>query len=101
MTFVITGGSSGVGEAVVRRLQDHEVWLLDVNAPKDLADNHHFLSLDLANPDAIDRVVTSLPPSIAGLANVAGIAAAPEPETVLCVNFLGLRHISEALAPRL
>ena len=101
MQIVVTGGASGLGEALVQRLAAHEVWILDRNTPEQLADNHHYLPLNLADADAIDGVVESLPASIDALANVAGIAAAPEPETVLAVNFLGLRHLSEKLSPRL
>ncbi len=101
MKIVVTGGASGLGEALVRRLAEHEVWILDVNAPTDLADGHHYMELDLSNPEAISSVVNELPETIDALANVAGIAAASDPATVIAVNFLGLRQLTESLAPRL
>ena len=101
MKIIVTGGASGLGEALVNRLTDHEVWILDLNEPAALADNHRYLRLDLSDPDALDGAVAELPQAIDGLANVAGIARAPNPETVLAVNFLSLRSLSEQLIPRL
>jgi NAD(P)-dependent dehydrogenase (short-subunit alcohol dehydrogenase family) len=101
MNIVVTGGSSGVGEALVNRLSEHEVWILDRNAPESLADQHHHIALDLSDPESIDNVLSELPGTIDGLANVAGIAAAPDAEKVIAVNFLGLRSLTESLIPRL
>ncbi|MCY4344149.1 MAG: coniferyl-alcohol dehydrogenase [Gammaproteobacteria bacterium] len=101
MRIIVTGGASGVGAALVERLAGHEVWILDVQSPNGLADAHRFIALDLADAQAIDRVVANLPDALDGLANVAGIAQAPQPQTVVAVNFLGLRHLTERLTPRL
>ncbi len=101
MKFIVTGGASGLGEALVQRLSEHEVWVLDRNAPAQLAGKHHYLAIDLADPASIDSVVTAIDEEIDGLANVAGIAAAPQPETVLAVNFLGLRQLTGQLVPQL
>jgi len=101
MNIVVTGGASGLGEALVKRLAAHAVWILDVNAPAELAEGHHYLALDLSNADAISGVLDALPDTIDGLANVAGIAAAADAEKVIAVNFLGLRCLTESLIPRL
>ena len=101
MKLVITGGASGLGEALVNRLRDHELWILDVQPPAELARGHRFLPMDLSDAAQIDQAVAALPASVDALANVAGIAAAAVPEKVVAVNFLGLRHLSAALAPRL
>ena len=101
MKIIVTGGASGVGAALVERLAEHEVWILDVQSPSGLADGHCFIPLDLSDAQAIDRVVADLPDALDGLANVAGIAQAPQPQTVVAVNFLGLRHLTESLIPRL
>ncbi|MXY05992.1 MAG: SDR family NAD(P)-dependent oxidoreductase, partial [Gammaproteobacteria bacterium] len=99
MKIIVTGGASGVGAALVERLAEHEVWILDVKSPDRLVDAHRFVPLDLSDEQAINRVVADLPDSLDGLANVAGIARAPEPQTVVAVNFLGLRHLTECLTP--
>ncbi len=101
MKIAVTGGASGLGAALVERLEDEELWILDRNAPDRLADTHRFVATDLADPGAIEGAVESLPEELDGLANVAGIAAAKDPETVLAVNFLALRTLSERLIPRL
>ena len=46
---------------------------------------HRFIPLDLSDAQAIDRVVADLPDTLDGLANVAGIAQAPQPQTVVAV----------------
>jgi NAD(P)-dependent dehydrogenase (short-subunit alcohol dehydrogenase family) len=101
MKIVVTGGSSGVGEALVRRLAGAEVWVVDVQGPKTAGTGVHFLKTDLSDPAAVDAAVASLPDRIDGLANVAGIARAELPETVVAVNFLALRHLSATLMGRL
>lgn len=101
MNIVVTGGASGLGEALVKRLADHQIWILDVNQPAELADGHHYIALDLSNENSINSVLDELPESIDGLANVAGIATASDAEKVIAVNFLGLRCLTESLIPRL
>ena len=101
MKIIVTGGASGLGEALVKRLSRHEVWILDLNAPQDLAERHHFRQTNLADQAAIEEVANELPASFDALANVAGIATAPDPEIVIAVNFLGLRYLSETLLPRM
>ena len=101
MKIVVTGGASGVGDALVERLREHEVWIIDRNEPETVRGRHRFVPLDLTDSQAIEGITTALPDAVDGLANVAGIAAAPDPETVLAVNFLGLRLLTETLIPRL
>lgn len=100
LNIVITGGASGVGNALVNRLQTHNVWILDVKSPDSVATKHKFVNVNLADKASIDKAMAQLPPKIDRLANVAGIATAPDPETVLAVNFLGLRMVTETLAQR-
>lgn len=102
-TIVVTGGSSGVGGALVPRLLEagHSVWNLDVQAPRDGETRASFIHCDLSDVESIDAALAALPGEVDGLANVAGIARAAMPETVLAVNFLGLRHLSEAIFSRL
>ena len=101
MDFLITGGASGVGAALVNRLNDHNVWIVDRSKPTEIASKHQFIAADLSSEDGVEQVLASLPENIDGIANVAGIAQAPEPETVLAVNFLALRTLSESLIARL
>ena len=100
MKLIVTGGASGLGEALMRRLGGHEVWVLDRATPAALANGHRYIAADLSDPASIESALAALPACIDGVVNVAGIAAAEDPKTVLAVNFLGLRLLSEALVPR-
>ena len=99
--IVLTGGASGMGAATVVRLvaADCEVHVLDVHPPD--AGGVRFHECDLGNPSAIDATLANLPASFDGLINVAGIALADPAEQTLAVNFLGLRHLTEACLPRI
>lgn len=101
--YLVTGGSSGIGAALVERLarEGREVWNLDVEPPASKAPGVHFVETDIASPKSIDAALAALPGGIAGAANVAGIARAENPVQVLAVNFLGLRHLTGKLAEHL
>jgi NAD(P)-dependent dehydrogenase (short-subunit alcohol dehydrogenase family)/uncharacterized protein YndB with AHSA1/START domain len=98
---VLTGGATGIGAAAAARLVDAgcDVYVLDVRPPAD--GNLKYLACDVGRVDAIDSVVGRLPSRVDALVHVAGIARAERSETVMAVNFLGLRHLTETLLPRL
>lgn len=100
--FVVTGGSSGVGAALVGQLLNagHSVTGLDV-APPTRSGAAAFIECDLGNPARIASAVNRLPARIDGLANVAGMARAADPVRVMAVNFLGMRELTRQLTPRL
>lgn len=103
MQAVVTGGSSGVGAALVERLvsSGHTVFNLDVTASESSSSDVEYIYCDLADEAAIDAAILQLPDAIDGLANIAGIARARSGVTVLAVNFLGLRHLTRSLQARL
>lgn len=96
---VVTGAASGIGDAVTRQLVAGGalVTSLDRNPPG--ADVVEHLEVDLAEPDSIDAAVAGLGGGWDVLANVAGIPGTHPGELVFRVNFLGLRHLTEALVP--
>lgn len=98
-TVVLTGGAAGMGAATAARLRASaaELTVLDVTEP---THGDGYVACDLGDPESIDRALARLPDRIDALVNVAGIAEAANPLTVLTVNFLGLRQLSEALLPR-
>lgn len=98
--FVVTGAASGVGRALAQFLSRHGVVVvgLDRLDPPDREVAH--VRCDLADPRAIDAAVDRLDDRVDALANVAGVAGTSAPETVLAVNFLGMRHLTERLLPR-
>jgi NAD(P)-dependent dehydrogenase (short-subunit alcohol dehydrogenase family) len=72
---------------------------LDRNDPMITLDG--FLKVDMGDPDAIAAAVSALPPRIDALVNAAGVSGMADKDLVARVNFLGLRHLTEALIPNL
>jgi len=61
-----------------------------------------FREVDLADQASIDRAVASLDGPVHALFNVAGVSSGiSDPPLVVTINFLGLRHITEALIPKM
>ena len=59
-----------------------------------------FREVDLADPESIDRAVASIGGHVDALFNIAGVSSGiGDPELVVTINFLGLRHFTEALVP--
>ncbi|MDT0201660.1 SDR family oxidoreductase [Nocardioides sp. AE5] len=95
--IVVTGAASGIGAALatILREQGREVIGLDRVAGDGI------LSCDLADPDSIAAAVEQLPAELGGLANVAGVPGTAPAATVLQVNVLGPRLLSQAVESRL
>ena len=102
---VAGGGGSGMGAAVARlaRRSGADVTVLDLREPE-AGEGIVFERVDLADPDAIDRAVEGLGDHVDALFNCQGIAGSREGTTaadVMRVNFLGVRHLTERLLPRI
>ena len=97
----LTGGATGIGAATVARLlaADCRVYVLDVVAPT--SPRTTFIHCDLGRPGAIDAAIAKLPDRVDSLVNVAGIPGPQPARAVVAINFLGLRHLTESLAPRI
>ncbi|RVU45481.1 coniferyl-alcohol dehydrogenase [Rubrivivax rivuli] len=100
-TIVITGASSGIGAETARllRLQGAQVIGVDRNEPMLTLDG--FVKADLSTPEAIDAAVAQLPARIDALCNVAGVPGTSPADLVARVNFLGVRHLTEAVVQRM
>lgn len=100
-TLIVTGAASGIGAEVARlaRLAGARVIALDRNEPQ--ISVHAYHPVDLGDPASIDQVIARLPERIDGLCNIAGVPGTAPAELVGRVNYLGLRHLSEGLLPRL
>ena len=100
-TLVVTGVSSGIGAELARlaRFCGATVIGVDRNEPQLTLDG--FFKADLGDPQAIDTLLGQLPDSVDGLCNVAGVPGTAPLATVANVNYLGLRHLSHGLLPRM
>jgi NAD(P)-dependent dehydrogenase (short-subunit alcohol dehydrogenase family) len=100
---VVTGAASGMGAACARTLVDlgAEVTGLDVQEIKEPVKES--LKLNLLEESSIDQVVSQLPDRIDRLFNCAGVPGAPRFSALdtMVVNFVGLRHLTEAVLPRI
>src|ERR1700683_2162653 len=87
---IVTGCSSGIGRATAELVNDlgAEVIGLDVKP------------LPGAEYASIDAAIEKVDGPVDGLFNCAGLSGRFPALDVVKVNFLGLRHLTEALVPR-
>ncbi|MEM1437272.1 MAG: coniferyl-alcohol dehydrogenase [Pseudomonadota bacterium] len=103
--IVVTGAYSGIGAALVQLLTESgadDVTVLDVRQPD--AEVARFIETDMGNPVAIDAAVAELTGRgrpIDVLFNNAGVAATLPADTVMRINLLGLKRLTERLLPEM
>ncbi|GAF49525.1 SDR family oxidoreductase [Rhodococcus wratislaviensis] len=100
---VAGGGGQGMGAAAVSLLvaMGADVTVLDLRESD--VEGARFRQTDLSSPAAIDKAVEELG-TVDALFNCQGISgSAPgtDATTVMAVNFLGVRHLTEALLPKM
>jgi NAD(P)-dependent dehydrogenase (short-subunit alcohol dehydrogenase family) len=100
-TIVVTGTNSGVAAATAALLGKRGARVIGLDVKGDGAGLHGFHNFDLTDPSSIDAALSAIDEPLHGLANVAGVPGSFDGETVMRVNFLGLRHVTETLLPRL
>lgn len=96
---LVTGAASGMGEATARLLVElgARVTALDVKTVE--VDGVESRTVDLREPASIDEAVAGLGP-VDAVFSVAGLPGPPFSDLdTLKVNFLGARHLVEALVP--
>jgi NAD(P)-dependent dehydrogenase (short-subunit alcohol dehydrogenase family) len=101
-TVVMTGAASGMGAAAAHLLVElgaevHALDIGDVSAPV-----HRFIRTDMKSQSSIDAAIAALPDEIDTLFNCAGVPHPPASAfDTMMINFVGLRHLTDALIPRL
>jgi NAD(P)-dependent dehydrogenase (short-subunit alcohol dehydrogenase family) len=101
-TIVVTGASSGIGLESARHLRAAGAHIIAVDRnepPAGVA--QRFVRADLSDPASIRGAAAEVGDGIDGLCNIAGLPPTRGRLTVLRVNFLGLRQLTEALLPAL
>lgn len=101
-TVVVTGSSSGIGQAVARQLLGAGADVIGVDRvspPDDLA---HFLQTDLGDASSIAGSVARLPAEVSALFNCAAVSSGgADRQSVLRINFAGFREFLERTAERM
>ncbi|HEY7438648.1 MAG TPA: SDR family oxidoreductase [Acidimicrobiia bacterium] len=99
---VVTGGSRGVGAAlleVLAELDAEHVTVLDLARPDGPC--QAFVKADLADETAVRAAIGEVDGPVHALFNNAGVADTQPPHTVIGVNYLALRTLSESLLDRM
>jgi NAD(P)-dependent dehydrogenase (short-subunit alcohol dehydrogenase family) len=99
--IVVTGAASGIGAALATALVAEGCEVLGVDRRPDLPAGVLPVAGDLSDPAAVRRVAERIDGRIDGLANIAGVPGTAPARTVIAVNVLGLRALTEALLERI
>ena len=100
--FAITGVSSGIGAELAKclRASGHRITGFDLREPQMELDG--FIRVDLSDPAAIASAIDAVHGPFNGLCNIAGLPPREGLEAnILQVNFIGLRHFTYGLLPKL
>jgi NAD(P)-dependent dehydrogenase (short-subunit alcohol dehydrogenase family) len=100
-TYVLTGVSSGVGAAVASDLMSRGAYIFGIDKTEPTISPTMFRRCDLTDPKQIDAALASIDGPVDGLVNVAGVPGSLPVETVIKVNYLALRRLTDNLLPRL
>ena len=104
---VVTGGASGMGEAVVKMIAGlgAEIYMLDIKAGN--LPVKQFIPVNLAQKDSIDAAVAALPGDLSAVFHCAGVAGKIylgnqfTELDVVTINYIGLRYAIEQLTKKM
>ena len=99
---VVTGGATGVGAGLLEVLAEQDVahvTVLDLKEPT--VPHSTFMQCDLSDQVAVVAAIAAIDGPVNVLFNNAGVADTLPPATVISVNYLALRALSEGLLPKI
>ncbi|MBV6757913.1 coniferyl-alcohol dehydrogenase [Rhodococcus opacus] len=99
--IVVTGAASGIGLALADQLSAAGATVYALDRRDCPIGSVRTLLCDLSDPGSIGDAVAALPGEVTGLANVAGVPGTAAAQTVLAVNLLGPRLLTELVLPRM
>jgi NAD(P)-dependent dehydrogenase (short-subunit alcohol dehydrogenase family) len=99
---VVTGCASGIGAHLAAQLADLGAQVTGLDLRKPEAEPAEFIEVDFADTTSIDSAVGAIEGPVDALFNVAGVSSGiGKPLLVVTINFLGMRHFTEALVPKM
>lgn len=99
---VVTGCASGIGAHLTAQLTDLGAHVIGLDRHRPDPSPAQFVEVDLADAGSIDNAVSAVEGSVDALFNVAGVSSGiGDPLLVVKVNFLGMRHLTEALLAKM
>lgn len=99
--IVVTGVSSGVGQATAKALQAAGAYVIGLDVKPSHTYCDRFILCDLSSQASINAAVGEIKQPIDGLANIAGVPGSLSAELIFRINFLGMRHLTNQLLPKL
>jgi len=99
---VLTGAYSGVGAALLELIHDlgaEHITVIDLKEPSGPAST--FIQTDLSSEAAVDAAVDAIEGPVHVLVNNAGVASTLPVNTVMAVNYLAVRKLTDGLADRM
>ena len=99
---VLTGAYSGVGAALLELLDElgaEHITVIDLKEPSGPASK--FVQADLSSEAAVDAAVAAIDGPVHALFNNAGVAGTMPVNTVMAVNYLAVRKLTEGLRDRM
>lgn len=96
---VVTGAASGMGAATAALLRELGAEVIGLDIKDSDAERDAFHRCDLADPGSVDAAVAAVGGRVDSLFNCAGLPTNAPGQQIVRVNFLGHRHLTEALLP--
>lgn len=98
---VVTGAASGMGAATATLLTELGAEVIGLDIKTGDAPMAAFHLADLSDPVSIDAAVDAIGGPVDSLFNCAGLPTNAPGQTIMRVNFVGHRHLTEALLPQM